>query len=182
VILFYLTPFGLRKGVAMRKFWLIQRLKKNPVHKGEVTLPEHLELDYMGASEFEFGKVPMALISMQKQPLEFECFDVTIGGVTKKVYAIAVAEKVASLQAEFQDWIDSGARSMEETYLTEIFSGKDWRGEPLKEESYHTTYPLAWWDIGCNVFWSLDERITSAWLEAIRNNGKLCAVAPLVML
>lgn len=130
------------------EFYLVQRLEPDPYE-------EMLVLEYMGSSEFEFGAVPAAYERLRSgNALAMFSTDITLDGVTKTVHFLGESTTIEAKVAAMQEWLDQGARGKERSYFPELFSGVDWRGEPINRDRYRT---VMWWSLEDDLLWSLEK-------------------------
>lgn len=148
-------------------FWLVQRMNRGLMHEGPISTPEHLQADYMGSAEFEFGAVPKAFMSMKAQHLTQRAITVNAFETETVLYVVAPVEQVSSLQQRFQAWFDGGLRSKENPYLDRVITRKGWRrGETMSDEDF-ARLPIAWWALKEKIFFSTEESIAKMWLDAM---------------
>jgi hypothetical protein len=147
-------------------FWLVQRLNRDPKHKGPITKLDHLGADYMGSAEFEFDAIPKAYKAMQAQKLTQTTVIVKAFNTEATFHVVAPADQSDSLQQRFQAWFDGGLRSKEDPYLDLVITRKGWRGEIMSDEDFEQL-PIAWWVLRENIFFSTDYLVARMLLDAM---------------
>ena len=155
-------------------FWLVQRIKKRAGIGQTVKASKQLYLDYMGASEFEFGAIPKALKTMKAHSCVQTSIEVLIFDQIITFHVIGIKSEIQTLESRFQKWIDDGLRGHEDPQLDRVITKKWYNGELISEER-ESDLPVAWWSIRDNIFWSLDPKITQIWLDQV-----LCVPNPVI--
>jgi hypothetical protein len=139
------------------------------MHKGPITEPDHLSLDYMGSSEFEWGAIPRARTAMRAQTLTLTIVTIRAFKTETTFHVVAPADQADSLKERFQAWFDGGLRGQENPYLDQVITQRGWRGEALPEKELERL-PIAWWAIEEHVFFTQIEDVALMWLNAMNKD------------
>jgi hypothetical protein len=142
-------------------FYTVQRL--SPKHLNCDTdkgINREFSCDYMGSAEFEYGALPASLKRLRtSSTIIIREFPFTLGTITRPVFFIGAQSSLDEGFSDFVTWATAERpfRGQEMTYFPQCFAGT--AGE------YVTV--TAWWSIGDDVFWTLDEPSAESILEAI---------------
>jgi len=116
-------------------------------------------MEYMGGSpDFEFGAPRESLTRMRKDDMGLERLsrEFTFNGATREVHFVGT--NLENKVAEFQEWLDNGATSQEETNFGANF-------EQSNTEVQGKT--KAWWSLSGDIAWTFDEELADDLVEAI---------------
>lgn len=169
--------------------YLVQRLNHKETFRGSTTaepisdsersFDQIFSLDYMGSAEFEYGAVPKAYRLLLSLEVSIRAVELTRNGVTRTVFFVATDDIRAfddmydySTDTEitqfdqfvdyFQAWLQQPRlQSKEITYFDMLFEDVI--------PAYMQEYPpsvVAWWDLGENIAWTLDETVAQDLLQA----------------
>lgn len=147
------------------EFWLVQRIDRKIGHT-QVTQFKHLEFDYMGSAEFEFGALPKAWKIMSESDPAISSVTLKAFGIEKTFFVVAPSQDIGSVGTRLQAWFDGGFRSKEWSRLDNVITNKGWSGGQLSEDELKRL-PIAWWALRENVFFTLDENIATIWLDSL---------------
>lgn len=141
-------------------FRTVQRLRprRQTMFRDKTGFDAEFEMEYMGASEFEFGAPKQSLTRMRKDEhgLEKLSEEFTLDGQTRTVHFVGT--NLENKVAEFQGWLDDGARSQEPTSFDTNFTGN---GSEVENKT------SAWWSLSGDIAWTMDEDLADRLVTAI---------------
>jgi len=134
--------------------YLVQRAKKE-TRSGKKGIDSIIHLDYMGASEFEWGALPKSLKQIRADLSNYIYFDVTIKSKTVTVFC------QKSLKNEVEEYllslISREMRTHEYTAIPDYFN-----------DGYHKDTIDFWWDVENDLmFWVKEDTFTRLFKETI---------------
>ena len=137
----------------MNKPYLVQRAKFKKDVVENTGIDSILNLDYMGSAEFEFGSLPKSLKEMCEKIANLKVTMVkdVINYKGQRLCLVCSDDQVEDITKFFKAETDRSSREYrlkEYSGISEAVSGKDSRGEPVKEDGYYTVE--FWWDIDNN--------------------------------
>jgi len=155
----------------MIKPWLVQRLQRphkdpafiNPFNfgggmvnggfskEGLLALQQLFTFDYMGAAEFEFGDVPKAFATLQKEVKTFKRFQIQFNKVSVFVICRIVDE------TEVVKWLRKHAEGSRDTRLKCYSSFPEAVGlDPYDKQDEYT--PIGWVELKNPFFFFVDKK------------------------
>lgn len=141
----------------MSAFYLVQRMTAEDT--GRSGFDGLFHLDYMGASEFEWGALPKSLGRLRAaKPIVTITTPVTVDGSTKTAYLVGGHEEASAAADALQAWLDGGCRGHEVARFAEQVAG-------VADDYQRRTN--AWWDIEQDVMFTLDEAIAARIVKAV---------------
>lgn len=122
--------------------------------------------EYMGSAEFEFNALPQSLKRMRTaNDLVRKHRDVTIDGVTRKVFFVGSHATLKAKVDQFQEWAAQGFRGKESTWFPENFTGRDrFADMPVSDWMAET---VLWWALNEDVMFTLDQATADRALAAL---------------
>lgn len=147
------------------RFYLVQRLELRKTPAASATgFDKYFALDYMGASEFEWGAVPKALKAMRAKPVSSQLLPVTINGRTRDVYLVTHDGNHLDAAKGLHTWGEGAAH------------GRPFYGKEASHFDYQFAgieYPYddttAWWSLEDDVAFALDEENANALVAAFNS-------------
>lgn len=153
-------------------YHLVQRCKARPAVDPSRGFDGFFRLDYMGSAEFEFGAVPDSLKRLRGvNDLTRRNRELTIDGVTRKVWFVGSLATLKTKVDEFEGWVARGFRGKESTWFRENFTGRD-GVIPGRLVSDYMTDTVLWWALNEDVMFTLDQEMADRALEALAARGR----------
>lgn len=129
--------------------YLVQRGNILNCTQDQKRLGDHVEWDYMGSAEFEFGALPKSMRRAQKvDPAQWNYFSRTMDVQSGDILSSTVESKELYFysphtQESMQGWLER---------IEKCFKGRH-----LMKESLYPTEADLWWDIENEVFFSTNK-------------------------
>lgn len=142
-------------------FWLVQRLSANTDPSSTaVGLDRSFRLDFMGASEYEWGTPNRSLKAIRALGFaEIRPVEITRGAETRTVYFVGSATSFDQAIASFGAWFKAACLSNKEvSYFDSAFE---------RTTKAHQEDVVAWWAFDANVFFTLQKSVAKDLLAVI---------------
>lgn len=146
--------------MSRRGFWLVQRMTSKD--SGANGFDGLFALDYMGASEFEWGAIPKSLKEIRSASVGVRSVLINHRDTTRSVYFVGGVDAIEEALPKFEAWLAGGLRGQERSRFEENFLGTADRW---------TRETNAWWSLQDNVMFALDDTIAERLLRGI--NGQV---------
>lgn len=109
------------------KFWLLQRGKiTHKVPKG-INSPIHIDFDYMGSAEYEFGAIPACLYRIDKQFDKYKFFktELVSNVDANNMYIFCKEEDADDIKESLKDFVKKPKALKEPSYLDDVFGNSE---------------------------------------------------------
>ena len=141
----------------------IQRatIRKNESRKG---LDSIIDLDYMGAAEYEFGDVPKSLRNIRESIEKYSMVHVTI--YKKAITVFCTKEQMFETPEYFNELATGKMYTKMDSYFDRYVKPSEHDTEWFKKHPLETNF---WWDIDNDMmFWVTDEKFEAEFETVIQ--------------